>query len=90
MSETKKQQYSMFIIEENVTRAFALMQNQIFYFIKGSKFTIGEISEKIGMDRATLSKKLKEKTLTAKQFYDLLNLLNTELSDKLPEETKKE
>lgn len=87
----EKKAISVFVLEENITRAFAITQQQVNYAINNSKFSKGELAIKLGIDRNTFSTRFKNQTWTAKEFYELLNLLNKEFSNKFDKvkETKK-
>lgn len=79
---------SIFLLEENITRAYAIAQNQVYQMIVNSKLTIKDLAKDLNMNRDTLSKKLKGQTFEAKEFYDLLALINKKLLSNLQENNK--
>lgn len=75
-----------FKLEQSVIVSFVEIQKTLYFIIKDSKFTMGELAKKLKMNRATFSNKFKELNWSAVELNDLINLLDKEFFPNLPED----
>lgn len=76
---------SIFQLEKNVVVNYTIIQQNLYYFIKQSKFTFKELAEEINIDQTTMTTRFKELTWKPKELYQLFNLIDSKFHTNLQE-----
>lgn len=83
ISTTEKQKERGFQLERSVIVAFGSIQTQLYWMIKQSKYTMGELAKLIKMDRTTFTNKFKNASWEAKELYEFVEVFDDNILEVL-------